>query len=148
LRGQGPGPAKKSTPAGPYLTVQIVRDEKREATTVPRRSGGRVVWVNVILHGRVPQWSGYQPGTDVKNNLWELILTADRGLYTVTPRDVHAVRCDAGAPLVDIDTSIPIDLEYDPGNEIPMLGSHDLTFTTGACMPVGLVRKTLTVVVK
>jgi hypothetical protein len=147
LRGGGPGPAHELPPR-PYLTVQLVRDEKKEAMTTPRQAGGRVVWVNVILHGRVPRRTGYQTGADVKQNLWELKLTADRGNYTVTVRPLQEVQCNADAPLVDIDTSIPMQLEYDPGNYIPMLGSHDLTFTTGACMPVGLIRKTLTVMVK
>src|SRR4051794_9145955 len=148
LRGQGLGPAKKAAPAGPYLSIQLVRDEKKEATLTPRVSGGRVVVVNVIMRGRVPQWSGYRPGADVKDNLWEALLIGDGGKMTVTVRptklDFH---CAPNAPLVDMDTSFPVIINYEPGVATPMLGRHDLRFTASACPPVGLVQQKLTVVV-
>lgn len=150
LRGQGPDPANKPAPPGPYLSVQLVRDEKKEATLTPRISGGRVVVVRVILHGRVPKWSGYQAGADVTDNLWEMLLTADNsGGYPVTLRPTQTgFRCDPGAPLVDIDTSIPVTIQYQPDEATPMLGPHELRFTAGACVPVGLIQQKLTVVVK
>jgi hypothetical protein len=152
LRGEGVGPAKKLTvtsPVGPYLSVQLVRDEKAEATRTPRQHGGRVVIVNVVVHGRVPRWSGYQAGADVKDNLSEVMLTSDQGNTVVTIRPTQeGFQCDPHAPLVDIDTVIPVDLEYDPHVVAPVLGPHDLAVTVGACVPIGLVLRTLTVVVK
>jgi hypothetical protein len=149
LRGQGAGPAKKLNPPGPYLLAQLVRDEKREATLSPRVSGGRVVVINVSLRGRVPRWSGYQAGGDVRDNLWEALLIADGGDTTVNVRptklDFH---CDPAAPLVDIDISFPVTLNYRPDVATPMLGRHDLRFTASACAPVGLVQQKLTIVVK
>jgi hypothetical protein len=126
-----------------------VRDERKESTLTPRVSGGRVVVINVILRGRVPQWSGYRAGADVKDNLWELLLTADGGNTTVTIRPTQAdFHCNPGAPLVDIDTSFPVTLQYRPDVVTPVLGPHDVRFTTGACLPVGLIEQKLTVVVK
>jgi hypothetical protein len=149
LRGQGAGPATKPAPPAPYLSVQLVRDEAKEATLTPRFSGGRVVVINVILHGRVPRWSDYQAGADVKDNLWELLLTADGGNRTVTIRPTLAdFHCNPAAPLVDIDTSFPVTLQYQPGVVTPVLGPHDVRFTAGACLPVGLIEQKLTVVVK
>jgi hypothetical protein len=148
LRGEG-SPAKKPAPSGSYLNVQLVRDQKAEASLHPRVSGGRVVVVKVIIHGRVPQWSEYQAGTDVKANLWEMMLYADGGNTTVTIRPLQSgFHCNPGAPLVDINTSFPVTLNYEPHIATPMLGSHDVRFATGACVPVGLVQTTLTVVVK
>jgi hypothetical protein len=148
LRGQSQSPAEP-VPTGTYLSVRLVRDEAKEATLTPRFSGGRVVVVTVILHARVPQWSGYQAGADVTDNLSEMLLTADGGNMTVTVRPTQAgFRCDPGAPLVDIDTSFPVSLQYRPGVVTPMLGRHHLRFTAGACVPVGLVQQKLTVVVR
>jgi hypothetical protein len=149
LRGHGPGPAHKPAPAKPYLSVQLIRDEGAEAGLTLRRSGGRMVVIKVTVHGLVPQASGYQPGADATENLSELVLTADGGNRTVTMRPTQqGFHCDAGAPLVRIDTSFPVKLEYDPGVATPMLGSHEVAFTAGACIPVGLILQKLTVVVK
>jgi hypothetical protein len=97
----------------------------------------------------VPQWSGYQAGADVKDNLWEALLIADGGTRTVAVRptklDFH---CNPGAPLVDMDSSFPITLDYKPGMVTPVLGRHDLRFTASACAPVGLTQQKLTIVVK
>jgi hypothetical protein len=149
LRGQGLGPTKKPAPTGPYLTVQLVRDQKAEATLTPRFSGGRVVVIQVTLHGRVPQWSGYQAGADVRDNLWELLMNVDNDTspWTVRPTQ-KGFHCDPGAPLVNIDTSFPVKLQFLPDAAFPMLGPHDLRFTAGACVPVGLVQQKLTIEVK
>jgi len=147
LRGQGP--AEKPAPPKPYLSVQLVRDEAKEATTTPRYNGGRVVVVKVILRGRVPRWSGYQAGADVRDNLWEALLYADGGKDIVEVRPTQLkFHCDPAAPLVDIDMSFPLTLNYGPDRYIPMLGPHDLRFTASACAPAGLAQQKLTVVVK
>jgi hypothetical protein len=148
LRGQGAGPAKKG-PDGAYLSVQLLRDEKEEATRTPYFRGGRVVVINVILHGRVPRWAGYQPGTDVRNNFWEMEMITDHGNNTLAMRPMQEnFHCNPRAPLVDVDTSVPVTLEYQPGIVTPVFGPHDVRFTVGACVPVGLVQQTTTVVVK
>jgi hypothetical protein len=147
LRGQDP--AKKPAPPRPYLSVQLVRDQKLEATRPPRFVGGRVVVVDVIMHGRVPRWTGYQSGADVRDNLWEALLYADHGSTIVTVRPTQLkFDCDPAAPLVDINTSFPVTLNYGPGRYIPMLGTHDLRFTASACAPAGLATAKLNVVLK
>jgi hypothetical protein len=87
--------------------------------------------------------------TDTTDNLWEILLSADNGNTGVTIRPTQAgFHCDPGAPLVDIDTSIPVTLDYRPDVVTPILGAHDVRVTAGACAPVGLVQQRTTIVVK
>lgn len=141
------GPAKQPVPAGPFLSLQLLRDPAAEIAATPRQSGGRVVVVDMVLHGRVPQVSGYRAGDDVRVNLSELLLSSDGGNTTVTLRPTRAIHCDPGAPLVNIDLTVPVRLEYDEHVVTPRLGPHDLAASTGACLPVGLVLAKLTVTV-
>jgi hypothetical protein len=148
LRGQAP--ADKPTPPGPFLNVQLVRDEAKEATITPRISGSRVLVVTVVLHGRVPQWSGYQAGAVATDNLWEMLFTPDNSGGTQrklrpTQKNFH---CAPDAPLVDIDATFSQTIQYAPDYATPMLGPHKIRFTAGACAPIGLVQKTATFVMR
>jgi hypothetical protein len=145
LRGEGAGPA--ATPAGPYLTVQLERDEKTEASVPPYTEGARAVVVNVILRGRVPQAAGYRPGDQITDNLRELNMGID-GRVNEGATAQKGFHCDPDAPLVDIDTSFLMTLNFAPLKNYRMLGPHELTFITGACAPVGQVVQKLTVVLK
>ncbi len=145
LRGEGTGPA--ATPAAPYLTVRLERDEKTEASVPPYTKGARAVVINVILRGRVPQAAGYRPGEPITDNLRELNMGTD-GRVSQGATVQNGFHCDPDAPLVDIDTSFLMTLDFAPIKNYPMLGPHELTFVTGACAPVGPVVQKLTVVLK
>jgi hypothetical protein len=148
LHGESPQPATTPAPTGPYLTVQLVRDEKTEATITPQTSGGRVVVVDVILHGRVPQASDYQAGAVSTDNLRELAMTADgrpAGSSSLAEPGFH---CAPGVPLVDVDTSFLMTLQLAAEPNDPVVGPHHLTFTTDGCAPVGEVQQSLDIVVK
>jgi hypothetical protein len=141
LRGEKPAPATKPTPTGPYLTVTLVRDERVAAVLKPER-GGRIVVINVILRGRVPQASTFDPKHgQATDNLRGLQMDwGDRGGQGALP--VEGFGCDAGAPLMDISTSFVMTHEY------LQSGPETVTFKTGACNPVGPVDQKLSFVVK